>query len=307
LRDLRRAALQQDGILDRLDGITIAVATEALARESPPAPTILRFLLRRYAMTGQQRLEAVLGPSLARALDAYGRGSAEPARSDWLLLCVDAATRSQDERPRNTAAALAANARRDWPCESGAVTSVAMRSIGACLRASDICIDREETRGLIADAVDELERIVGPLYRPGQGVAHTVNEPASARDNLADQVHAASALLDAYERTGRLPYSMLAEELMQFALNLEPGTLEPGTLEPFLSSCEAIRVLCRIAALHKDAAYRAAAVIAPDRDYLLEAERLLDQLAGGRREYNAAAEADYGLALVDWLTLSHRE
>ncbi len=299
MQDLRRAALQQDGILDRLDEITIAFATEALVRDSPPAPAILRFLLRRYAMTGQQNLEAVLGPLLARALDASGRGSGEPGRSDWLLLCIDAATLSEDERPRSTAAALAASVRRDWPCRSGAVTAVVMRSIGACLRASDICVDREETRGLMADAVDELERIVGPLYRPGRGVAHTVNEPASARDNLADQVHTASALLDAYERTGRLPYSMLSEELMRFALNLEPGTLEP-----FLSCCEAIRVLCRIAALHRNADYRLAAVIAPDRDYMLEAERLLDELTGGRGEYDAAAAADYGLALVDWLTLS---
>jgi uncharacterized protein YyaL (SSP411 family) len=182
-----------------------------------------------------------------------------------------------------------------------------MRSIDACLRASDVCVDRGETQGLIADAVDELERIVGPLYRPGEGVAHTVSEPASARGNLADQVHTASALLDAYERTGRLPYSMLAEELMQFALNLDPGTLEPRTLEHFLSSCEAVRALCRIAALHQDEDYRTAAVIAPDRDYVLEAGRLLDRLTDAHREDDAAVAADYGMALADWLTLSHRQ
>lgn len=214
MRDLRRAALQQGGILDGLDERTIGVAIDALARTSPPDPAILRFLLRRYGMTGQQDLEAVLSSSLACALDACEGGLAEPARSEWLLLFVDAAALFQDERPRSTAAALAANARRDWPLGPGAVMAAAMRSIGACLRASDVCVDCEATQGLLADVVDELERIVGPLYRPGQGVAHTVSDPASPRDTLADQVQTASALLDAYEGTGRLPYSMLAEELM---------------------------------------------------------------------------------------------
>lgn len=66
-----------------------------------------------------------------------------------------------------------------------------------------------------------------------------------------------------------------------------------------------IRVLCRIAALHTHPDYRVAAVIAPGRDYVLEAERLLHRLTGAHRESDAAA--DYGMALVDWLTLEHRQ
>ena len=62
-------------------------------------------------------------------------------------------------------------------------------------------------------AIDQLEHVVGGAYQPGAG-----------RDASATRAHgtsaisgAASALLTAYAITGRLPYSMLAEELMQTA------------------------------------------------------------------------------------------
>jgi hypothetical protein len=50
-----------------------------------------------------------------------------------------------------------------------------------------------------------------------------------------------------------------------------------------------------------------AAVIAPGRDYVLEAERRLHRLTAAHRESDAAAAADYGMALVDWLTLEDRQ
>jgi hypothetical protein len=51
------------------------------------------------------------------------------------------------------------------------------------------------------------------------------------------------------------------------------------TRPPFLISCEAVRVLCRLAALHENLDYRRRAIIAPDADYRAEAARVLDALA----------------------------
>src|SRR5207244_6229805 len=86
-------------------------------------------------------------------------------------------------------------------------------SVDACLAAGDVC----DARQLVPAAIDELERVAGAAYRPGAGIARRVAEPDGERGRLADQVRAASALLAAYVRTARLPYAMLAEELMQFA------------------------------------------------------------------------------------------
>jgi len=61
-------------------------------------------------------------------------------------------------------------------------------------------------------------------------------------------------------------------------------------------SCEAVRVLCRLAALHDDAAYRAAAVIKPGTDYRAEAERILTHASTWLDDPRVDA-ARYGLAL----------
>ena len=61
-------------------------------------------------------------------------------------------------------------------------------------------------------AIDELEHAVAASYRPGEGLVGS--GPAAGRGSADDHVRAASALLTAFEMTGRLPYSMLAEELI---------------------------------------------------------------------------------------------
>src|SRR6185436_11096557 len=106
--------------------------------------------------------------------------------------------------------------------------------------------------------------------------------PGGARGLLADHVRCASALLTAYWRTARLPYSMLAEELMQFARRTlwderDWGFYDaPHGTKPFALNCEAARIECRLAGLHGEDDYRKAAVIAVDADYLLYALRTLE-------------------------------
>jgi uncharacterized protein YyaL (SSP411 family) len=145
---------------------------------------------------------------------------------------------------------------------------------------------------LIPRAVDELERIIAGAYQPGHGVAHTIGGAVRERGSASDHIYAASALLTAFELTGRLPYSMLAEELTQsFRSNLA----EDAEVETI---AEAVRVCRRLAALHENAEYRAAAVIAETADYRADAERLLAAIAN-RRGFDAEAVALYGLALAN--------
>jgi uncharacterized protein YyaL (SSP411 family) len=166
---------------------------------------------------------------------------------------------------------------------------------------------------LVPFAVEALERAIGAAYRPGDGVAHVADDPDEVRGLLVDQVRAASALLTAYGITGRLPYAMLAEELVQWAkhhLWEEPGGFVDratagsaiGLLaypaRPFAINCDAARVLCRLAALHGDETYRASAVLARGADYRADARRVLAAQTHAARE-SGPLGASYGLALAE--------
>jgi uncharacterized protein YyaL (SSP411 family) len=116
-------------------------------------------------------------------------------------------------------------------------------------------------------ALTSLESVIAPAYSPGDGVAHVVD---TGRDNgvkglLTDQIHAASALIWAHAATGRLPYSMLAAELLQFALRTmwdeAAGSFRDrvDTSDPFVPfelNCHAACVLDRLAVLTGDAVYQ---------------------------------------------------
>jgi len=156
-----------------------------------------------------------------------------------------------------------------------------MYAVDACLRAADVGGDRAGP--LIAAAIDELERIVGESYEPGEGIG-----------DYADHIRAAAALITAYDVTGRLPYAMLAEELMQASTRMSAG-------RGFAIECEAARVFCRLAALHDDEDYRAAAVIAPDANYRADASRMLTALS---RRARAEGAPIYGLALSELLDVT---
>jgi hypothetical protein len=87
---------------------------------------------------------------------------------------------------------------------------------------------------------------------------------------------------------------MLAEELMQTA---QRQGWEPCGV---IASCDAARVFCRLATLHSDDDYVAAAVVAPHADYRADAERILERQAPRALDDPRDAAA-YGLALAEWL------
>lgn len=243
----------------------------AVARDDVGAFALL-FLLRRYRSAAREDLGEMLGRALAIALDAYERDGSVAARAAWLAAFVEAAALSDDERVTHAIVRLVELLRSSWGSSS---VDEAAAAIGACLQATGVADDAS----LAADAIDQLERLIGCTYRPGAGVGR-----------VADQVATASTLLTAYSLSGRLPYSMLAEELMQCA--------RPIAADDFLTSCEAARVLCRLALLHDDAEYRAAAVIAPDADYRRDAIALLAAQAA-EADRRGGAGAIYGVALLE--------
>lgn len=240
----------------------------ALARGDAPTPDALRLLLRGYAATGREEFRDALEAGLTRALDIAADSSSESA-APWLILFGEAADASDDERVRDAASNLAAKARMVW----GASTSLALaaRSVEACLRA------RLELQG----AVDELERLIAASYEPGEGMGKSVE----------GEVATAGALLTAFLVTGRLPYAMLAEELVQHTRRAYLGRNDLS----FDASCDAAGVLSRMAALHNDDDYRAAAVISPAARYQDEAAAILERLAKSAPGRGVAGAA-YALA-----------
>jgi uncharacterized protein YyaL (SSP411 family) len=178
-------------------------------------------------------------------------------------------------------------------------------SVDACLAACHLL----EPQSIVPDAIDELERIVAAAYRPGDGLARSLNEPAGARGRLVDHVRTSSALLAAYELTGRLPYPMLAEELMQFARQTlwdgQAGAFADSSQDAessFATNCHAARVLTRLSALHDRSDYRAAAVLASGADYSHDVTRILNAL-GETYQHQGLGSAAYGLALAERLAL----
>lgn len=308
------SGLPDDVVTGGLDEATLERITadllQSLASDEAVDPHALIFLLRRYGATDRADLAAALGPALARALEPRTYGDSSDQLAPWLMLFTEAAGLSDDPRVRTAAADLVTALRREWArvFEIDAITW----SIDACLMATAVFDPRE----LVPHAIDELERVIGAAYRPGGGIAHYANEPHGARGGLGDHVRAASALLTAYSITGRLPYAMLAEELMQFArrtlwdaavdaFDATPpaeaaGRAADRRADRFVLNCEAARVLCRLASLHDDAEYRKAAVIAPDADYRMDAARILASLEPSSRERGLGA-AIFGVALGEWM------
>jgi hypothetical protein len=300
-------------MLDRrtLEWLTTCVL-DAIARGEAVESTALLFLLRRYVATDRRDLGDALGSALAMALSRSANSTVED-RAGWLTLFAETSALSNDERIAAAAADLVSDLRSEWSKTN---------QVDEASYSVDVCLTTEGdfmTPELVSAAIDELERVVSAAYRPGEGVAHGVAKPNAERGRLSDQVRAASALLSAFARSGRLPYSMLAEELMQFARRTlwddEAGgffdrdatksvsTGDADREKPFVLNCEAARVLCRLDALHRDPEYQKVAVIAEASNYARDAERtLLSQTANLRRRGSGAAM--YGIALTEWLNRS---
>jgi hypothetical protein len=265
--------------------------------------TALIFLLRRFRETDRDDLRAALEPALAHGLERQATAESIADRAAWLTLFAEALTVSADHRLLEAATTLLGSLRGDWG--RTAEVEAASVSIDASLRACGVL----DLPSIAPDAVDELERIVAAVYRPGQGLAHSVHDRGNATGRLADHISLSSALLTAYQISGRLPYSMLAEELVQIARRTHwsdlAGCFETAVVDrqdAFRLNCEASRVLCRLAALHNDQAYRAAAVIHADAAYAGDAARILRAQESVSREYGVQSAA-YGLALSECLAL----
>jgi hypothetical protein len=251
----------------------------ALDAGAPVDATSLSFLLRDYLGADRPGLQDTLGAALASALDQATIEPTIAGRAAWLTLFADAAAIADDQRIIGAAVRLIAGLRDAWPGMRRVDETSA--SVEACLRAAPIVSGDD----LVPAAIDHLEHIIGGSYEPGDGVRGSAN----------DQVLAASALLTAFEMTGRLPYSMLAEELMQIARR------QPWPEADLVGQCEAARVLCRLAALHEDEAYRGAAVVATGVDYRADAARILATQSSRAQTASPAHAAAYGLALFDLL------
>jgi hypothetical protein len=273
--------------LDAMIGRVLA----AVERGDPPEARALRFLLREYRDGERGDLADPLGAALAAALDCYADDAATVARAEWLRLFTEAAAISDDARVSDSARSLIADLAAEWP--TLIAVGDASTSIDACLAALPLA----DAERIVPLAVDHIERVVGGAYRPGLGVVHALGDRSQARGSLADQVLAASALLTAFEITGRLPYSMLAEELML----LSRGDVEANA--DVAVGCGAIAVWCRLAALHDDAAYRGAAVIAESADYDADACRMLERIAA--RVNTTSDAAVYGIAIGEWRARAH--
>jgi uncharacterized protein YyaL (SSP411 family) len=293
--------------MDRLEALTASVleAVAAAVDNGDPAgldAVSLTFLLRRYRATDAAALREALGPALALALDRDRTGHSIAQRAAWLTLFAEALALSDDDRLREATGELIASLMRDG-ADATSIDAAAV-AVDACLTASG-CVDAAQ---VVPAAIDQLEHTIGRAYRPGQGVEGT----AGGR-TLEDQIGAASALLTGFAATGRVPYAMLAEELMQTTRRLSWDERDGGFFDsdagiatkPFAANCDAARVLCRLAALHRDDGYRAAAVTADEADYAADAERLLAYLSSSAdaAERPRDGAAMYGLALAEYLDL----
>src|SRR5258706_2200782 len=199
------------------------LALQGAASEAGITPAGVTLLLRRYLATGRADVRDALGPALGYAIDACAPSEAHAALAEWLFVFVEACTFSEDERVTAAAESLIATLRSGWPSRGDLRSS--MQSVDACLSAAGRL---PESDAVVPAAIDELEHIVSVVYEPGEGLLRAIDRKSRAPGDLRDHVAAGSALLTAYTITGRLPYSMLAEELMQFSRRTWWDTADGG-------------------------------------------------------------------------------
>lgn len=287
--------------LDWLTDRVVDAIGAALTGDEMITAGALQLLLRRYSSGARADLAEPLGAALARELDRQAQHGCDDDCESWITLFSEASAASDDPRLPRVAGELLGGLRPRWSRpDKGAehVEGVAqvMRSVEACL----LAVNLPQAREMAAEAIDALERVVAGAYRPGLGVAHSTAK-IFVRGGLSDHVRSASTLLTAYVLTARLPYAMLADELIQSVLRTPPS--EPDGLDvPFGRKCELARVLCRLAALHRDEEYRRTAVLALNVDYRADAAHTLAALASSVHERGVDA-APFGLALAEWLDL----
>ena len=302
-RGLRRAALQADHdphfavahfrslLIDRFDPINGGFGSSPKL----PHPYALLFALS-LAGDGDSELAGVASVTLQQMIalwDSQDGGFYRYAgASDWsdsetgktlednaalLHVYVEATLRLRDADSREQAAAIVRWVRRMMADEAHGgffnAESSYMRDktmyvdknammVGAFIRAAALFDDI----WLRDFALKSLEAVIVPAYKPGDGVAHVTSHTGhDVRGLLTDQIHVASALIWAHAATGQLPYSMLAAEVMQFALRTmwdeAAGSLRDRVdpddpVVPFELNCHAACVLDRLSVLTGDIAYQ---------------------------------------------------
>ncbi len=152
---------------------------------------------------------------------------------------------------------------------------------------------QESLRRWLPDAVDALESYVRHSYEPGDGLVGR---------SCQEHLRCSSALLAAFDLAGRLPYAMLAEELLRFA-RARWWRRDVATFDAdFAANCDALHVCCTLAALHLDPHYRSAAVLAPGSAYGDDARGLAEALMSLAGEHPHGAGA-LGRGLLEWFAL----
>jgi uncharacterized protein YyaL (SSP411 family) len=201
-----------------------------------------------------------------------------------LSLLLDAGIRLNSEACRERAAdlvrwvkhVLAAEAEGGFFNSQAAVSRIVDRSMYVDRNADMIAVFLRaaalfEDPWLRDFALKSLETVVVPGYVPGGGVAHTADpHTAPVRNLLSDQIRVASTLMWVHLVTEQLPYSMLAAELMHFAIRtmwdeqascFRDRVEEDAPIWPFALNCEAACVLDRLSTMTGDASYHDRAVM----------------------------------------------
>jgi len=290
--------------LTEIDRVTDRLM-RSLADGETRAPAVLRFLLRRFAATARDDLRDVLGPAIGDAIENDDGQDQDPER---LIALAEAVELSNDPMLGDAVRRDAVRCRGSWPSRGPVAPAAA--TVEFCLIAARALAEPAWT----SDALDELERVIGIAYEPGDGMAQQLTTRVRIPGDLATHVATSLALLQAFDATGRLPYPMLAEELMAHVerrSHVGPvggvegvkGDEHLERVAPVASvaSLDAARVLARLASLQRDPDYRAVAVTRGDGDRSAERHLRAFDLAAAR---DPALMAAYGLALEAWLQVT---
>jgi hypothetical protein len=138
----------------------------------------------------------------------------------------------------------------------------------ALLAAARLMDDRE----LAQSVLRQFESFLLSAYRPGRGVAHSVENGVLSAGLLADQISTGTALLAAFATTGDEPYRMMAEELGLHAVaefgaktggffDRVPHPSDVGLLrerrQPYAGNCDAAVFFARLRQASRDEAFEA--------------------------------------------------
>ena len=317
----------RDPLQPDLDPVALVADFRALllSRSGPslPHPDAVSVALS-LAVDGDSEM-AHIGAALLQQLKALWPGAR--TLDDYAALLhvyVDAAIRLREVEWLEQAAAIVRWTRSEMAdqSEGGFFNAVARTTdktmyvdsnammVGAFIRAAALFDDI----WLRDFALKSLEAVIVPAYRPGEGVAHLTVAHGSqgVRGLLTDQIHVAAALVWAHAATGQLPYSMLAAEVLQFAIRTmwderaglfrDRVALEDPML-PFELNCQAACVLDRLSVLTGDAAYqdRARAILQSLAPSVRERELFgAPYVAAVREVLERRPPAGLELTPVDW-------